>query len=313
MTNNFQNAIMQDDLTNMRLTRSAKARVVESIQMKMRFLYDLDVATTDQLTKGPLRPAPVQFSSASGPGPSSPAEGSSKRGQASASTAKAPALPTVAATEDITNLPNHRILFIGRDYSRLRSTWGENGRLWFGKLTSTPPEDFHYDMGGLYFSNDRQTAWEYCEFAARVLADGLTVPVGILEVAVPNDLFASRFDLHGDTWKKIVWCSRRDADYPEDLEELHENFQWLTGRICKQSTPAINEMSVTDINQLEGFTLKTGDKAYQWWTNKYAMYRLLSERCVDKINLYQVTVASGSWKLEGLGLDIYIPHALREG
>lgn len=172
--------------------------------------------------------------------------------------------------------------FKGGSIARLESINLSANPLNFLPLTSTPPGDFSGDTRGLYFTKHEQIAWQYAQWAGK-LVDGTVVPVGILQIAIPNHLLASMTDVVGENWRRFVWANRRTVEnlaVPEDLDYLND-FQWLTGPICGQSQHKINGLRTSA--ELEVWKLPRGESATQIFTGKRAMMRLMGEHCIGKV------------------------------
>jgi hypothetical protein len=163
--------------------------------------------------------------------------------------------------------------------SQLELLYGPDGKLTIERLISTPPGDFDTPgRAGLYFTKQEQLAYEYAEWAKQVV-DGNVVPVGILCVAIPNNLLHSIVEVVGDNWRRYVWHCRHQLLPPQDLEHL-ATFQWITGPFCRQSNNRVSRLS--NNSELTIWKLERGEAASQHFTSSAQMFSLLNANCVGK-------------------------------
>ena len=180
-------------------------------------------------------------------------------------------------------MEDHLILYKGGSRPRLRRIFQADGSLKFNALDSSPPGDFSGEIGGLYFAKQHQVAWRFAQWAHR-LVDGNVVPIAILRVAFPNDVFASSCDVVGDQWKRFVWANRRKDPPSEDAQHL-DSFDWIIGPICPTSNDVVEDLS--DVSQLKVLRMVNQDAATQYWTKNQRSLNL-NERCVGKVWIEEV-------------------------
>lgn len=245
LTSNFQSRLMHPEFTEIRLTRSLKEWVTEMMTMRYEFLE-----TLDDVIKTPARGVHRRVSrlELDGKLASSGPEVLDRH----SSIGKAPQMgifkpePLVATKipEPPSEIEDHKMFYKGGSLTRLQSVHISGNLLNFGALASTPPGEFSPDFRGLYLTKQPQVAWEYAQWAAK-LVDGNVVPVGVLQVAVPIHLLSSNTELSEEDWRRYVWACRLNEPQlhpiPKDLKYV-ETFQWIIGPLCRPSTHKVNKM-----------------------------------------------------------------------
>jgi hypothetical protein len=288
LTSNYQARVMDPAYNHMRLAGSAKHWAIEMMTMRMEFLYSIDnfikapaqgpnrkVSHMDlagQLKSGPPYPIPTRVSS------KGPDIGSFKTSGPS----------TETATDDPPeNIDGYQMFYKGGDIARLKTIHFQNSRLNMIGILSSPPGDFSARQSGLYLTKQAQVAWEYAQWAKKIV-DGNVVPVGILTIAIPKHLLTSIAQVVGDQWRQLVWASRRRE--PEDVALAYlGEFQWLTGPLCRLSTNRFKKMS--DLAEIEIWKLQSGETASQHYTASASMFTQLEAACVGKVWITEMSKA----------------------
>lgn len=261
LTKKFQSRLMAPEATAMRSMGSAKEWTIEMITMRYEFLESLDdvIKTSSQ-------------------GVDRPASRLTKSGNL--------ATPNKAEPE----VEGCRIFYKSGAMRWLESMFNTDGSLNFIEICSTPPTGFSSTIAGLYLTKEAEVAWEYAQMAAR-LVDGLVVPVGILEVTIPNQLLSSAYELVGEDWRSYVWGCRNKKGSPDDLSRVRE-FQWVVGPLCKSGQEKIKRMK--DASELTLWRLRDGQVAHQIFTSNENMLKSLSEHCVGKVWLTSLAAKNKS-------------------
>lgn len=284
LTRRFQGRLMAPEAKEMRLMASVKEWTIQMITMRCEFLESLDDVIKTP-SRGVDRPAgritqsgmlgrldknkpeiPERGSSAGKP----PSEGNFQSG------------PSVAtkAVQPPEGVEDCQMLYKGGAMKRLESIFKANGALDFKEIRSESPTDFSSNIRGLYLTKQAEGAWADAQMTAR-LVEGLVVPVGILQVAIPNRLLSSAYGLVGQDWRRYVWiCRNEEGLPPDDLANVGE-FQWVFGPLCKQGQSQINKMK--DASELMLWRLKNGQAARQIFTSNLHMINFLSEKFVEKV------------------------------
>ena len=291
MTSNFQNRIMDPEFEDMRKMGTAKGWVLEAIETRYVFLQQLDNIIETPALGVARKTSYLDLQGNFQPGrPPIPERQSSKKLPAMG-IFKYPTKVSSSTTVDQpkVSLEDHKILYKGGALCRLQKIQMENGQLNFAKILSPSPGDFDGFVGGLYFNKQSQVAHRYAKWAEKVV-DGKVVPVGIMRVAVPNDLLTSIAEIYGTDWQEFVYANRT-AQVPFDHNHhLHylDGFSWLVGPICSQSNEVVQELASQ--GDIKAMKLERGEMASQIWTGKKSMCLLLDQRCQGKV------------KIEGLGI-----------
>lgn len=181
----------------MRLRHSAKEWVLFIVGERFDFLSSLDSILRSharESTKPASRPPPAIPPDSSKAPQAMPPSGLFKGPSASNISASSSTPP---AQDD-----NSRTFSKGCLPSRLQRAQGAGAEL--TSLLSSPPGDFSFNIGGSYFTKQRQVAWQYSQMAAHFVDGRQTIPVAILSIKIPNDLLSSAYQLVGDEWRRFV-------------------------------------------------------------------------------------------------------------
>lgn len=286
LTRAFQDRLMDPEYKEMRLMGSLKDWVRWMVEERYHFLQSLDdfvknpargsnrrVSTLD-LQTGKLVTGPVIPERSSSVGATPPVGHFSTNPSIATASSNAPR-----------DIEGHATYFKWGTVARLESVHGSsttNNRLGFVSIASTPPGDFSGDTRGLYFTKHERIAWQYVQWAGKLI-DRTVVPVGILRVAIPDHLLASITEVVGEVWRRFVWANRRSNENPTAIDDLAylKDFQWLTGPICGQSQHRVNRME--NAGELKVWRMPTGESSSQIFSDKRAMMWLMGEYCVGKV------------------------------
>lgn len=280
MTRLFQRNVMDPDFGDMRAMGSLKEWVLEAAAMRFEFLRSLShiITTPARGVKKQVSHMSLDGKLAPGPYPTIPTRSSSLKGPA-VGNFNAPA-PGTKPQEPSTRIEGYKTFYKGSTLPRLEAIFIQNGNaVNFNNVLSSPPGNFSRLIGGLYLTKHEQVAWRYAQWAKKIV-DGNVVPIGIMTVAIPDELLSSMAEVVGDDWRRFVWINRRgDELMPEELNYLQE-YQWLVGSICAISNDRVVDME--DISELEAWRLN-GEAVQQVWTGDNYMLNLLNQKCVGKV------------------------------
>jgi hypothetical protein len=252
--------IMDDAFEQVRLTDSAAAWFLDTVEIAWRFLAGLDRTIKKKQRRNDDR--------MDSPDPLIPPSKATKPSLKTVINQSSSSSSSRIATEvDVPNsIEGKQMLFKGGDMNRLLSIFKDDGTLNLVGIASTPPTDFHpFHPGLLYFSKQKEVAYKYAGFAlARVPpAEG-----AIMQVAIPSSLLSSAREVFGSEWRDMVWHSRNarvhaeedDYMFPQRLHHL-QNSSILIGEICGQGSHQIRRMH--DPSELTAMRLDCGRKASQ--------------------------------------------------
>lgn len=281
MTSKYQIRVMDPDFSDMRLNGSAKHWIMEMMKMRFEFLDNFDKVIKNH-GKGPNRKVGYMDLSdkfKSGPPHLIPEYGSSKGPAIGTFSTSGPSTATATDSQP-EKIDGHQMFYRGGSLVRLNMIHSENNRLNIRKIRSAPPGDFSEDIPALYLTKQAPVAWQYAQWVKKFV-DGAVVPVGILAIAIPDNLLTSITQVASDyEWRKLVWNSRRLQREDVTLAHLMES-QWLTGPLCRQITKKILRMNSPA--ELEIWKLENGETACQHFTYSIDMLTMLQKACVDKV------------------------------
>jgi hypothetical protein len=147
---------------------------------------------------------------------------------------------TVPAT-----LSEHINLFKSVSLERTRMVVAKDGTIDLALLLSTGTTDFAR-RGGLYFTHQMWVAAHY----SRLISDACPVcDRRIIEIAVPLEHLKDENLLEldfGDTWKRLIYFSRRGVQYPKDLGRLRSEHGVIHGPIVHSANFAFGKMNNPD-------------------------------------------------------------------
>ncbi|KAL8719253.1 MAG: hypothetical protein Q9225_003712 [Loekoesia sp. 1 TL-2023] len=136
------------------------------------------------------------------------------------------------------------------------------------EIRSAPRGDFSPDDNLLYFSNQREVAYFYAEYARhRYMGAGEhLLDVGILHVILPEGLLADFVELFGDTWREFVMYCRLGLrqDIPDHLRYLTET-PVIIGPVLKANNAMARRLvgPSLDYKNLNPLRLSSGATAMQ--------------------------------------------------
>lgn len=275
LSGGFVSRLMAPEWTDMRCSGSLKEWVFELIITRYDFLQSLD-----QVMRGPSRgfKAPVFRATTA---PPVPPRGSSQEQPPSGVFKKSgPSTATRVDEEIPTEVEGRRVLYKGGSLSRLQSIKRNDGSLNFRAILSTPPGDFSRSTRGLYVTKQKEITHKYARWAEQIV-DGKVIPVGILTIAIPTSMLASCYELVGEEWRQYVWACRRGDDTPSHLEHL-DNFQWIVGPLCMQSTEVIERLDSS--SQLKVAKLANRETSHQLFGSDTGnTMTLLNQHCQGNV------------------------------
>lgn len=144
---------------------------------------------------------------------------------------------TVPAT-----LGDHINLFKSVSLERARRVITEDGDINLVPLLSHESSTDFAHRGGLYFTHQMWVATHY----SRLIADACPVcDRRTIEISVPLDHLRKENMLEldfGDTWRQLVFYSRRDETYPTDLGRLRSKHKVIHGPIAHNANVAFAKM-----------------------------------------------------------------------
>lgn len=159
------------------------------------------------------------------------------------------------------------------------------GKSIFPSLLSTAPGDFGAITGGLYLMKHRQMAWEYAQMCAHVVDSQNMLAVGILTISIPVDILSNSYTIVGDEWRAFAFANRRiEARNLVAMGHLND-YDWLQGPICGQSTAMIQRMTSKE----ELILMKIGgEPGHQIWTGKLDILVAVEKRAQASIRVEQI-------------------------
>lgn len=261
------NRLMNPDLKDVRLSRTAKEWIWYITSSRYNFLQLLDAGVKERAQKAKARQGKMSISTS----------------HAVSSAANSSSKISVASSKDKTAEECHTF-YKGGVLERLQSAEGP-GKSIFSELLSTPPGDFGAITGGFCFSKHRQVAWEDAQMAAKIIDGRNQIPVGILTIKIPVNLLANSYTIPEDEWRAFVFANRRR----ELRNVLAMNYlnacDWIQGPICGQSTALIKRMTSKDELIL---TEIDGETEHQIFTGKLHMLVAVEERAQPTITVEEI-------------------------
>jgi len=286
LTTNFQNRVMDPEYTRMRLTGTAKFWAVEMMRMRYEFLQSLDNLITTQ-GRRVNREASHSGNFKSGPPQPVPKRGSSKGDPVVGIFSTAgPSTATAEVDWPLAEINGHSTFYKGGPLATLKRIYLNDNplNLGIGQILCSPPTDFTGETMALYLTKQEQVAHQYAKWAKRIV-DGKVVPVGLLAIAIPDNLLTSITQVVGEEWRRLVWNSRRQLFGDVGLNHLRE-YQWLTGPLCRQCPDKVRRLN--NPAELEVWKLDTGEAASQHYTASASMYTMLQNACVGKVWIKEI-------------------------
>ncbi|KAF2002606.1 hypothetical protein P154DRAFT_593613 [Amniculicola lignicola CBS 123094] len=262
----LQEAIMDEEFESLRLTQSLKYWVADSIQTRWDSLNELNERVVQHLN---LKPG-------------------------------TPHLRGGVDTDRQTfqrNLPGHVTLYRATTKSRLKDVVKKDGKVNLAIARSSPPGDFNSDFSALYFTREEEVVKQYAKFCRRRCPHANVV---YLQMWVPEhhfqDVRTAKLE-YGDLWRKLVFYSRRNDTYPEDVNKIAREKDIIIGPVSTPWTGHFQKMKtwkeVTERN-----VWRNGGKYV--WMNEEVVTKL-SELVRGKVNIYgtheRLTLIAEPWAL----------------
>ena len=297
ITQTLSNKILDPEFRNLRLTQNARYWVLDTIEAKYLFLTSLN---TNVLGSKASAQGPVSLQARLE---------QSKKSQAQKHKAKQepqPQLETSAATQ--ANLDTELVLLKGGDYARLQKAIRLETDLTdvnrIQNVGSTPPGDFAGLVMGLYFTKQRQLAYQYASYARKRLETESKTPiagavenpiaVGILQVIIPRELTAGSVDIYGKIWQEFVWNHRLQRATPDHLRWI-DDAPIIIGPIVTCSPNKFQKL-VRDgmkYEALEPLKLAGGESATQYFLKDADLMRNFNEQGRFQVELLTYLSATG--------------------
>lgn len=192
------------------------------------------------------------------------------------------------ATNPPPGLEEHKMFYKESSTVRLSALYDGHSHPNFlrKEILDAPPGAFSALSSGLCLTTQHRVAWQYANWKA-IVVDGSVVPVGILTVAISNDLLQPHAEISGPAWKTMVWANCVKV-WPDSQFDYLADFQWNIGQVCKQSQAILTMLK--DKEEIETWKLNHNECATQWYTNNASMLKLLSERCIGKTWISPVNI-----------------------
>ena len=229
VSNGLAKDIMDSEFTSIRLSRTAKEWVIDTFGAKYRVLSKAHEISKERAW---LRPT----------GPTRKTAGTWTKTQVQSKKTPDPIQAVRPAYPQFT--PGTATLWIGSDKARFDPAFPKPGVVRMDRMYSEAPTDFHgLPAEMLYTAVDRETAIQYARYARRRV--GAFSPACVLSMQVPLSFIEllDPFVLnYGDTWKEVVWNSRRSDPLPRDLSYISTK-KLILGPICGKATPHIARKS----------------------------------------------------------------------
>lgn len=281
-----RNQIMLPAYQDLRETRTALYWVLDTLDAKYHYLKHLSgtvLGSSKETDQGFVSLESRMEQSSSSPQPKS---APSKASRAAAQSA----LPDLAwgtnerqilawETELLQGGGKKRLMAAIRDPEEPLNTI--NNRL--EEIRSAPRGDFSPDENLLYFSNQREVAYFYAEYARdRYLEAGEhLLDVGILHVILPKGLVADFVELYGDTWREFVMYCRLglQKDIPAHLRYLTET-PVIIGPVLKSNNAMVRRLvgPSLDYKKLNPLRLSSGATAMQHSIKGVQLTRTMNEQ-----------------------------------
>ena len=281
ITQSLCSQILDPEFKDLRLTQNAQFWVLDTIEAKYIFLYSLE---QNILKPKPSEQGPVSLQSRLEQSKKL-SSAKSERPQQETEEQPKPQVAMLAANQVIA--ATEMLLLKGGDYSRLRNAI----RLRTDKtdvnriqnVLSIPPGDFTGSEPALYFSKQRQTAYQYAEYAKGRLQDQASkqhlIQVGILHVVIPKEILSGAVEISGELWKEFVWNHRLQRPTPEHLQWVDEA-SVVIGPILSCNQETLNRMveKGKDYEALEPLKLNGGETASQHFTKEQSVRQHINQR-----------------------------------
>ena len=251
VSNRLAEDIMDSEFTSIRLSRTAKDWVIDTFEAKYRVL-----AKAHEVSKKRAGLPPT--------GPTRKTAGTWTQAQVQSSNSPDPIVAVRPAYPHFT--PGSITLWIGHDKQRFEPAFPESGEVRMDKMFSVAPSDFYgWPAEMLYTALDKETAVQYARYARRRV--GASSTACVLSMQVPES-FIQLLDpfvlQYGDTWKQVVWNSRKSDPLPRDLSHIYAQ-KLIVGPTCGKPNLHIakksswEDLDENDMMELERVTVEVVD------------------------------------------------------
>lgn len=277
MATSFVDRVMDPTFKHMRLMSSAKAITTMYLEDRWEFLETVGERITAPPKKAGRRVASIGQNA-------NPITHSGKVTAATGNPSSSESSQTLveSSTAVPTAIPGHRTLYKGGAQARLERILNPNGTLNMTQALSSESGDFS-PITGLYLTKQYKVAYEYARWAARIV-DGRVVPVGILQIVIPEFLLESSYEVVGDEWKNFVYVNSKGVSSRYGEFAHLEDYKWLVGAICHQSQDKFLKNKVSDVQQVEVWSLSDpGEVTSQHYTKSLGMIASLDRECSGKV------------------------------
>ena len=274
--------ILNRDYEHLRLSKSAKEWALETVEDGWIFVTGVDKAVK--------RNGKKIAQGFQGDGPGIRAKRRSEMGSEEEQASGLSAPRIITASEPVMS-DDMIVLYKGGSVGRLQKGLGDGNDLLLTALSSQAPTDFSSTNNLVYFTKQRQCAFEYAAYAH---ARQPHLDSGILLLPVPRELMADARQVFGGEWRDLVFACRGSENYSQTAlkrQALYDEDAVLVGEICAMSNVQCERLD--DASQLRVMFLKNGMKGSQHVVNSARRLADIAEACKGKA-MIELTVQGGS-------------------
>lgn len=281
ITQTLCNKILDPEFTDLRLTQNARYWVIDTIEAKFLFLTTLNanVLGSKLSDQGPVSLQARLERSKKFSGTNSQTQTQKQKAEWDPQ----PQIQTSAVPQatSFTEL----LLLKGGDCGRLQKAIRLDTDLTdvnrIENVRSTPPGDFAGAAMALYFTKQRQVAYQYATYAKTRLrtAGEDPIAVGILEVVIPRELTTGSVEIYGETWQEFVWNHRLQRPTPDHLRWIDEA-PMVMGPVVTCSPDKFRKLVHNGIDHkaLEPLKLAGDESASQYFLRDAELMRQINEQ-----------------------------------
>ncbi|KAI4251211.1 MAG: hypothetical protein L6R42_008468 [Xanthoria sp. 1 TBL-2021] len=290
--NSVQEAIMLPQFESLRLTQSAMFWVLDTISAKYMYLQSIDREVLGY-ARGPRRSESyVQIESRLS-GESRPSSSSKPTQPSSSKAAQGKANPQPSQALHL-GANDHQVgdgeieLLKGGTQVRLVQAFPSPAdppndvinRL--QNIFSAIPGDFSPNESALYFTKQRDVAYQYMDYARERTTEQSQqlLAVGILHVIIPTEFLADHAQIYGDEWREFVMhCRLQIGRFPSHLTYL-KNTSVIMGPILKANDAMVRNVvgDGREFRRLEPWRLANGASAQQQCIKGTNLIEAINER-----------------------------------
>ncbi|KAK2737855.1 hypothetical protein FQN55_000865 [Onygenales sp. PD_40] len=290
INNTLQPAILLPEFSDLRSTASCKFWLLDTMEASYATLRGLnDNLRMKQAIRQRAKVVLERRDSISGRSPP-PGIGADYTSSMAASIEPTPTV-TFAGEAPLT-LDNHRMIWRGCTKIAAEEFCGTDSTPLKMGAVSTLPGDFSGERKVAYWSPQKETADRYAQWLKHKLPIS---EIAIVQVAVPEDmirhlsvnyLWSDGSAEESDTWRKVVWYSRRGEELPGDICHLESKDLWI-GHIA--SGKHVKYENMKDHNQIKPSDVLTVEidgawrKAIQWVFYTRSARDKFCESCAGKV------------------------------